>query len=291
MEGKLVFNGNEKAVDEKALFWIRLLLLLHIRNKGTAELAADLERDFRLHAIWTPWKKFDFFELTKKHPDTPVAELMGEVAPLDLDLLVRSLGSQECMTVVEACLNQLKQVHFDELEELFRSEFGSKFTAEDRQSAVFVNRVSLEAIRGLTVLIQSALESGSLFDQRDLDPESLIGSWRSIRETGELRINYNQTDLMPLGKTVFLTIEPYEGDYYLFVCSMNAVNYSSREEGLLEVYRSLVSVEGPYLNHFNFWSREWFAKAPASCTGNLFSTQIEGSEFDFQRTDTSCSGV
>ena len=62
--------------------------------------------------------------------------------------------------------------------------------------------------------ILNGLKFETFYELSIVDGSELVDDWISIRESGQLRINYNMTDWTPIGSKIELKIEQINVDFY-----------------------------------------------------------------------------
>ncbi len=117
-----------------------------------------------------------------------------------------------------------------------------------------------------------------------VNPKDLIDNWVSIKESGQLRINYNMTDWMPIGSKIELKIEEFNSEFYKFICLANVMNYNSKETLLINVHETNVKIKNGYFFHYHMETNDFLYKKPIyEFENNIFKTDIDDYQFVFQR--------
>jgi hypothetical protein len=132
--------------------------------------------------------------------------------------------------------------------------------------------------------ILNALEFETFYELSIVNAKELLDNWISIKESGQLRINYNMTDWMQIGSKIELKIVEFNSEFYKFICLSNVIDYNSRETSLINVYETNVQIKDGYFYHYNYSSNEFIYKKPIyEFENDTFKTQINDYEFVFQR--------
>ncbi|UUC45972.1 hypothetical protein [Flavobacterium cerinum] len=143
-------------------------------------------------------------------------------------------------------------------------------------------------LKVLFVVVYAALKEGYFYKVSAPLTDQLLGEWLSTRETGQLRINYNMTDFMPIGNQIHLIVSRYNQDFHLFSCLAKVANYTTRKESELTVRETLIKISDGYIHH-HYLDNENFIflyKSPIfRYDGDSFETQIGDIGFTFKRIE------
>nr|WP_294780936.1 hypothetical protein [uncultured Flavobacterium sp.] len=132
--------------------------------------------------------------------------------------------------------------------------------------------------------ILNGLKFESFYELSIVNPSEFLGNWTSIMETGQLRINYNMTDWMPIGSKIELKIEEFENDLYKFICLATVRDYNSGAVFLINVCETNVLIKDGFFHHYHFQTNQFlYKKSIYEFEDNTFKTTIDGYEFVFQR--------
>lgn len=134
--------------------------------------------------------------------------------------------------------------------------------------------------------VYTALQQGFFYKVSDIHPDQLIGEWLSTKETGQLRINYNMTNFMPLGDTIHLIVSRYNNDFLRFSCLAKVMDYDTKKEGELTVRETFINIQDGYIQH-HYLDEDGFRflyKSPVfGFDGSRFETQIGDIGFAFEK--------
>ncbi len=123
-----------------------------------------------------------------------------------------------------------------------------------------------------------------------VNQEDLIDDWISISETGQLRINYNMTNWMPIGSQIELKIEKFNNEFYKFICLAKAMDYDSRETLLIQVHETNIKIQDGFFYHYHFESNAFLYKKPIyDFKNDTFKTEIDDYHFLFRRKNLELS--
>ena len=123
-----------------------------------------------------------------------------------------------------------------------------------------------------------------VYEVSNVSPADLLGEWISVKETGQLRINYNMTDWMPLGSKIELHIEPLKDDFYKFIGYATVHNYVTKEILQISVHETNVQIKNGFFYHYHFEANELIYKKPIyEFENDTFKTAIYQYDFVFKR--------
>ncbi|WP_125720733.1 hypothetical protein [Flavobacterium ustbae] len=149
---------------------------------------------------------------------------------------------------------------------------------EELQNKIYVTDIFNAILNGL--------KFETFYEVSIVSADELLGDWISVKETGQLRINYNMTDWMPIGSKVNLKIELFKEDYYKFICLATVRNYISGNVHLVKVYETNVQIKEGFFYHYHFQTNKLLYKKPIyEFENNTFKTTIHEYDFVFQRKD------
>jgi hypothetical protein len=136
--------------------------------------------------------------------------------------------------------------------------------------------------------ILNGLKFETFYELSIVNANELIDDWISIKESGQLRINYNMTDWTPIGSKIELKIEKFNNEFYKFICLATVRNYNSEETFLINVYETNVQIKDGFFFHFHFQTNELIYKKPIyEFENETFKTLINDYEFVFKRKNNS----
>jgi len=134
--------------------------------------------------------------------------------------------------------------------------------------------------------VYTALQQGFFYKVSDIHADQLIGEWLSTKETGQLRINYNMTNFMPLGDTIHLIVSRYNNDFLRFSCLAKVMDYDTKEEGEFTVRETFINIQDGYIHHHYLDGDDlrFLYKSPIyGFDGSHFETQIGDIGFTFEK--------
>lgn len=143
-------------------------------------------------------------------------------------------------------------------------------------------------LKTLFIVVYAALKQGCFYKVSDTPTYELIGNWYSIRETGQLRINYNMTDFMPLGNRIHLIVSRYNQDFHRFSCLAKVMNYTTEKESELTVRETYIKIQEGYIHHHYFDNENFhfLYKSPIhGYDGHRFETQVGDIGFTFEKME------
>lgn len=136
--------------------------------------------------------------------------------------------------------------------------------------------------------ILNGLKFETFYELSIVDPSELVDDWVSIRESGQLRINYNMTDWTPIGSKIELKIEKFNVEFYKFICLATVRNYNSEETFLINVCETNVQIKDGFFHHYHFQTNDFLYKKPIyDFEKETFKTIIDDYEFVFKRKNNS----
>lgn len=143
-------------------------------------------------------------------------------------------------------------------------------------------------LKTLFIVVYAALKQGYFYKVSDTYAGQLLGEWRSVRETGQLRINYNMTDFMPLGDQIHLIVSPYNDELLRFSCLTKVMNYTTQKESELTIRETYIKIQDGYILH-HYLDNEGFRflyKSPIhGYDGRSFETQVGDIGFTFEKIE------
>lgn len=132
--------------------------------------------------------------------------------------------------------------------------------------------------------LRSAFHSGSFYALDHVDPSALLGEWKSIKESGQLRVHYNMTDVSPLDDKLRLSVTWGPDGFLDFKAFTEVVHmFSSGISGFM-VHDSFARCNQGFLEHYSPRDQVFLYKRPLLEAGsNHFTTQLENHQFTFER--------
>lgn len=134
--------------------------------------------------------------------------------------------------------------------------------------------------------VYTALQQGFFYKVSDIHPDQLMGEWLSTKETGQLRINYNMTNFMPLGDTIHLIVSRHKNNFLRFSCLAKVMDYDTRKEGEITVRETYINIQDGYIHHHRLEEDgfKFLYKSPIyGYDGNRFETQVSDLGFVFEK--------
>ncbi|MBW1658382.1 hypothetical protein [Flavobacterium quisquiliarum] len=132
--------------------------------------------------------------------------------------------------------------------------------------------------------ILNGLKFETFYEVSVVASDDLIGDWTSIKETGQLRINYNMTDWMPIGSKIKLKIEPFKDELYKFIGLATVMDYNTKETFLITVHETNVHIKNGFFYHYHFQTNNFLYKKPIyEFENDIFKTTIDNYDFVFKR--------
>lgn len=132
--------------------------------------------------------------------------------------------------------------------------------------------------------ILNGLKFESFYELSNVNANELVDDWFSIKESGQLRINYNMTDWTPIGSKIELKIEKFNNNFYKFICLAKVMDYNSKETFLINVGETNVQIKDGFFHHYHFQTNDFLYKKPIyEYENNIFKTMIDDYEFVFKR--------
>jgi hypothetical protein len=136
--------------------------------------------------------------------------------------------------------------------------------------------------------ILNGLKFETFYELSNVNANELVDDWVSIKESGQLRINYNMTDWTPIGSKIELKIEKFNNEFYKFICLATVENYNTEKTFLINVYETNVQIKDGFIYHYNFQTNDFIYKKPIyEFENETFKTLINDYEFVFKRKNNS----
>jgi hypothetical protein len=136
--------------------------------------------------------------------------------------------------------------------------------------------------------ILNGLKFETFYELSNVNANELVDDWVSIKESGQLRINYNMTDWTPIGSKIELKIEKFNNEFYKFICLATVEDYNSQKTFLINVYETNVQIKDGFFYHYNFQTNDFIYKKPIyEFENETFKTLINDYEFVFKRKNNS----
>jgi len=146
------------------------------------------------------------------------------------------------------------------------------------------NLLDKDNLKELFIFLRNAIKTSSFYNLSFIDAEQIVGDWMSTKETGQLRINYNMTDLTPMGNQIRLRIEKHSDEFYSFLCFAKAHHYRLDQVQDIKVFGTLVKIVNGYFHHYRESDLMFIFKRPIyNFNGNMFTTQTNDIEFSFKK--------
>lgn len=203
---------------------------------------------------------------------------------LDLNSVLTQENKALFIKIFESLNSNRFNLVSNDLNQVLRSKL---FLNHDRRKIENIIYKQLENKIYLTDIfnaILNALKFETFHEVNIVSADELLGDWTSIKESGQLRINYNMTDWTPIGSKIELKIEEFEDDFYKFICLATVRNYNSRDFFLINVHETNVQIKNGFFYHYNFETHKLIYKKPIyEFENNTFKTTIGDYEFVFQK--------
>lgn len=169
----------------------------------------------------------------------------------------------------------------------------AQYEKDTIQEFIIDNRIFNDPQKGneLKILFEAvyaALQQGFFYKVSDIHAEQLIGEWLSTKETGQLRVNYNMTNFMPLGDTIHLIVSRYNNDFLRFSCLAKVMDYDTKKEGEFTVRDTLINIQDGYIHHHYLDGDDFrfLYKSPVyGFDGRHFETQVGDIGFTFEKME------
>jgi hypothetical protein len=254
-------NSQLLFLDKRLVFWIKFYLLNDpfFRSAFLAEYESLLNE----------------FRLDPKY--------MGLI-PMDFDRFLNSNNQGSFLNSLNNLIDTESFVDKDIIKKAFNSELVQQYDRKMLGRIVADNLAGKDDLKELFLFLRNSISNKSFYSLSFIEIEQIIGNWISTKETDQLRINYNMTDLSPIGSQVRLLIEKYNNEFYSFQCFAKASDFINDEVGEIRVFETRVKVEEGYINHYHISDLTFLYKRPIyGFNNNTFITQTDKIEFVFER--------
>ncbi len=162
----------------------------------------------------------------------------------------------------------------------------AKINAFLRDHLIFNDPQKGNELKMLFETVYAAIKQSGFYKVSVIHTEELLGEWLSIKETGQLRINYNMTNFMPLGDTIHLIVGLYNDDFFRFSCLAKVMDYDTKKEGEITVRETYINIQNGYIHHHRLEEDgfKFLYKSPIyGYDGNRFETQVGDIGFVFEK--------
>ncbi|WP_433830754.1 hypothetical protein [Flavobacterium anhuiense] len=208
----------------------------------------------------------------------------GSFSELNLNTVLTQENKASFIKIFESINSNRFNLVSNDLNEVLRSKL---FLNHDRKKIGRIVYEQLENKINVTTIfnaILNGLKFETFYEVSNVSPADLLGEWISVKETGQLRINYNMTDWMPLGSKIELHIEPLKDDFYKFIGYATVHNYVTKEILQISVHETNVQIKNGFFYHYHFEANELIYKKPIyEFENDTFKTAIYQYDFVFKR--------
>ena len=241
------------------------LILFELLNNAEFENLLPNEykillNQFNQNIEFSNFKKLDFDNILNENNKTSFIKIFESIYSNKLNLISKSENE-----ILKSKLLQNKDLK--KIGKIIYKELDNKINEKDIYKTI-LNGLKFETLYELSIV----------------NSRELLDNWISIKESGQLRINYNMTDWMPIETKIELKIKEFNSEFYKFICQANVMDYNSKESLLINVFETNVQIKDGYFHHYNYLSNEFIYKKPIyEFENETFKTQINDYEFVFQR--------
>jgi hypothetical protein len=256
-------NSQLYFLDKRFVFWIKFYLL----------------NDFLFRSTYPT----QYESLLKEFKSDPKNT---ESVPLDLDTFLSRDNKDTILKCFDGLLKNHSLIDKDITKDVFNSEL-VKYHDRKVLGRIVADNQPDDRLRELFLFLIKSIKNNSFYNLSFVEAKQLIGDWISTKETDQLRINYNMTDLMPIGTQVRLLIDKYDDEFCSFQCFAKASDYNNRVAEI-EVFQTRIKLMDGYIHHYNASGLSFLYKRPIyDFRNNAFVTQTDRMEFHFERKNNS----
>ena len=255
----IIFNSQLYFTDEKLIFWTKFYLLLDFDFKSKFQTTHDyLEKEF--------YRNF------------------GVSSSLNFDTFLDEHNISTFLNIVENIISSEPLTNNEIYKDFFDCYLLKGYEQKKIRNLLSHNSLDKNNLKEHFIFLKTALNRKSFYDLTFAKSAEFIGEWISTKETGQLRINYNMTDLTPIGTQIRLSIQKHHEDFYLFTCLAKAHDYMFDKTHDVEVFATLIKMENGYIHHYRKDDLVFIYKRPIyNFRPNTFITQTYDIEFTFEK--------
>ncbi|WP_026728849.1 hypothetical protein [Flavobacterium denitrificans] len=203
---------------------------------------------------------------------------------LDLNIVLNHENKASFIKIFESINSNRFKLTSSDLNQVIKSKLFLNQDYRRLGSIIYKELDNKIYVTDLFNTILNGLKFETFYELSIVDANELLDEWVSIRESGQLRINYNMTDWTPIGSKIELKIEKFNVDFYKFICLATVRNYNSEESFLINVYETNVQIKDGFFYHFHFQTNAFLYKKPIyEFENDTFKTIIADYEFVFKR--------
>ncbi|GAA3740167.1 MULTISPECIES: hypothetical protein [Flavobacterium] len=247
------------------------------------------ERKFVFFILFELLNHPEFEELMPLEYNTLLSEFneklrYGSFNELNLNIVLNQENKASFIKIFESINSNRFNLVSNDFNQVLQSKL---FLNQDRKK---IGRIIYEQLENKIYVtdifnaILNGLKFETLYEPSIVSAGELLGDWISLKETGQLRINYNMTDWMPIGSKIELKIEPFNDEIYKFICLTTVMDYNTKETFLITVLETNVQIKNGFFYHFHFQTNELIYKKPIyEFENDRFKTTINQYDFVFKR--------
>jgi hypothetical protein len=260
-ENIITLNSQLYFSDKRLIFWIKFYLL----NDPSFQSAFSGEYETLLNEF-------------RRDP-----KYIGSI-PMDFDRFLNSNNQGSLLRIFEDLIEKESFLDKDIIKKTFGSELVQQYDKKMLGRIVADNLSGKNNLKELFTFLQHSISKSSFYSLSFIAVEQIVGDWLSTKETDQLRINYNMTDLTPIGSQVRLSISKHDDEFYAFECFAKAQDYTNGKVGEIRVFYTLIKITDGYFHHYHFEDLTFLYKRPIyNFNNNMFVTQTDKIEFVFER--------
>jgi hypothetical protein len=228
---------------------------------------------------------FEYESLLKAFKEDP--KYIGSV-PLDFDRFLISENQETILKCFDDLIQRQALMDKDIIKDVFNSQLAKYHDRKTLGRIVADNLSSGDNLRELFLFLIKSIKNNSFYNLSFVKMGQIVGDWVSTKETHQLRINYNMTDLMPIGTQVRLLIDKHDDEFCSFRCFAKATDYTNNRVGEVEVFQTRIKIMEGYVHHYHVNDFGFLYKRPIYDFNNkAFVTQTDKIEFNFERKNNS----
>ncbi len=207
--------------------------------------------------------------------------------PMDFDRFLNSNNQHNLLKCFNDLIERESLVDKDIIKKAFSSELVHRYDKKMLGRIVAENLSHKGNLKELFLFLRNSIRNNSFYNLSFVETEQIIGNWISTKETDQLRINYNMTDLTPIGSQVRLLIDKHDDEFSSFQCFAKARDYTNDKVSEIRVFETRIKVTDGYIHH-HITDLTFLYKRPIyGFNNNTFITQTDKIEFVFDRKNNS----
>jgi hypothetical protein len=147
--------------------------------------------------------------------------------PIDFD---RFLNRENQDTIVKCFYDLIQRqslMEKDIIKDALNSQLAEYHDRKTLGRIVADNLSGGDNLKELFLFLIKSIKNNSFYNLSFVEIGQIVGDWVSTKETDQLRINYNMTDLTPIGTQVRLLIDKHDEEFYSFRCFAKANDYTN----------------------------------------------------------------